>query len=194
MTGKPLAAIAGLVLASAALAGCSSGSDAQPAADAATPGEESTAPSAAPAGDSGGDSGSSAGTGSATLVVGDTTYEFDNFVCAFGYENTQSDTYSFSSNSIQEIDGVKVQMQLDVADRSGSDSLTGDAVVQGITVNDIEDFENPAIAIGTSTLDATFDGDTISAEGTFYDEVADPSLQEELPGTFEATCGAGSLR
>lgn len=189
MTGKPLAAITGLMLASAALAGCSSGSDAQPAVDASSP-VESTPPSAGPAGDSG----SSSGAGSATLVVGGTTYEFDNFVCAFGYENTQSDTYSFSSNSIQEIDGVKVQMQLDVADRSGSDSLTGDAVEQGITVNDIEDFQNPAISIGTSSLDATFDGDTISAEGTFYDEVADPSLQEELPGTFEATCGAGSRR
>lgn len=132
------------------------------------------------------------GAGSATLVVGGTTYEFDNFVCAFGYSNTQSDTYSFSSNSIQEIDGVRVQMQLDVSDPSGSDALTGDAVVQEIHVNDIEDFQNPAIAIRTASLDATFDGDEITAEGTFYDEVVDPN--SDVPGTFKATCGADSRR
>ncbi len=183
---RPLMTSLGLVLAATALAGCSSSSgaeasDSPSAAVASTAADAPSMEAAAPP-----------GAGSATLVVGETTYEFDNFQCAFGYSNTMSDTFSFSSNSLQVIDGVRVQMQLDVADRSGSDSLTGEAVVQEISVNDVEDFENPAISIRTTSLDATFDGDTISAEGTFIDEAADSSA--ELPGSFEATCGAGTLR
>jgi hypothetical protein len=136
----------------------------------------------------------SSDSGSATLVVGDTTYEFDNFVCAFGYDNTQSETFSFSSNFIGEVDGVRVQMQLDVEDPTGGDQLTGDAVTQRIYVDDIEDFENPAISLSSSQLTATFDGDDITAEGTFWDAVNDPGRTTELPGTFTATCGAGSRR
>ena len=136
----------------------------------------------------------SSAAGNATLVVGDTTYEFDNFVCAFGYDNTQSETFSFSSNYIGEFDGVRVQMQLDVEDPTGGDQLMGDAVTQRIHVDDIEDFENPAISLSSSQLTATFDGDDIAAEGTFWDAVNDPGRTTELPGTFTATCGAGSRR
>ena len=132
--------------------------------------------------------------GSVTLVVGDTTYEFDDFVCAFGYDNTQSETFSFSSNYIGEVDGVRVQMQLDVEDPTGGDQLMGDAVTQRIYVDDIEDFENPAISLSSSQLTATFDGDDIAAEGTFWDAVNDPGRTTELSGTFTATCGAGSRR
>ena len=151
---------------------------------ATTPVDTDAADQAAPSSDS----------GSATLVVGDTTYDFDSFVCAFGYENTQSDTFSFSSNYIGEIDGVRVQMQLDVEDPTGGDQLMGDAVTQTIYVDDIDDFENPAISLSSSQLTATFNGDDISAEGTFWDAVNDPGGATELPGTFTATCGAGSRR
>lgn len=142
------------------------------------------------------DSGASGGggSGSATLVVGDHTYQFDSFVCAFGYSSTQSATFSFSSNFIGEVDGVRVQMQLDVEDPSGGDRLTGDGVVQRIHLDDISDFENPAISVSSNDLAATFDGDNITAEGTFWDAIADPGRLTPLPGTFEATCGAGSRR
>lgn len=136
----------------------------------------------------------SSASGSATLVVGDTTYEFDSFVCAFGYDNTESETFSFSSNYIGEIDGVRVQMQLDVEDPTGGDQLMGDAVTQSIHVDDIEDFENPAISLSSAQLTATFNGDDIAAEGTFWDAVNDPGRAAELPGSFTATCGAGSRR
>lgn len=136
----------------------------------------------------------SADSGTATLTFGDTTYEFDNFVCAFGYANTQSETFSFTSNYIGEIDGVRVQMQLTVEDPTGGDQLMGDAVKQRLEVNDIEDFENPAIDLSAPQLTATFDGDNITAEGTFWDAVNDPDRTAEVPGTFTATCGAGSRR
>ena len=137
---------------------------------------------------------SSGGSGSATLVVGDHTYQFDSFVCAFGYNSTQSATFSFSSNFIGEVDGVQVQLQLDVEDASGGDRLTGDGVVQKIHLDDIADFENPSISVSSNDLAATFDGDSITADGTFWDAVADPNRLVALAGTFEATCGAGSRR
>lgn len=189
MTRKPLATMAALTLAGAALADCSSSDGDTPGASAPAVAESMAASIAASV-----EAAVPTGGGSATLVVGDATYEFDNFVCAFGYDNTESDIYSFSSNSFQELDGVRVQMQLNVADPSGGDALTGSGVEQEVTVDDIEDFENPTITIATESLDATFDGDNISAQGTFYDEVADPTRQEAQAGTFEATCGAGSRR
>lgn len=196
MTNKPHGFLVGLLMLSTALVGCSSASDdaAQaesgnppaPSEQASTPASEDESADGAAAGD--GDS------GSATLVVGDETYTFDNYVCAFGYSSTQSDIYSFSSNSFGEVDGVRVQMQLDVQDPSGGDQLTGGGVTQEIHLDDIEDFENPSIRINTESLDATFDGDDITAKGTFWDEADDPNRQNAMPGTFEATCGAGTRR
>ncbi len=169
-------------------AGCGSGDDGGDAASDGPAAADDGAPdgSGAP---SGGES------GGATLVVGDQTYQVDNFVCAFGYSSTQSETFSFSSSNLTgEIDGVGVQLQLDVEDPSGGDRLTGDGVNQRIHLDDIEDFESPSVSVSSNEVVAVFEGDDISAEGTFFDAVADPNRAAPLPGTFEATCGAGSRR
>jgi hypothetical protein len=129
--------------------------------------------------------------GSATLTVGDTTYEFDEYLCAFGYSSTESDIFSFSSNSFGMVDGVRVQMQLNVLDDSGGDQLTGEGTRPEIDIDDIEDFENPSISIVSVELVASFDGDSVTAEGTFRDEVAGA---DGIAGSFEGTCGAGSRR
>jgi hypothetical protein len=52
--------------------------------------------------------------------------DFDNYVCAFGYDSTESEVYSFTSNFIGEVERTRVQMQLDVQDQSGQDRLSGD--------------------------------------------------------------------
>jgi hypothetical protein len=132
--------------------------------------------------------------GSATLTIGDQTWEFDNFVCAFGYENTESDTFSFTTNSFGEFDGVNTQMQVTIADESGQGRLEGANVAQRIDFDDVSDFENPSIGWRMRATDTVrIDGDRVTAEGVFDDGLTELEA-EQIPGTLEATCGDGSRR
>lgn len=131
--------------------------------------------------------------GSATLTIGDQTWEFDSFVCAFGHEATSSDVYSFSSDSRGEHEGAAVQMQANIRDDSGEGRYEGDGLTHDVFITDISDFENPSIDLqffGPSGI--VIDGNTVTAEGLFDDELTDEI--EEIPGTLEATCGTASRR
>jgi hypothetical protein len=130
--------------------------------------------------------------GSATLTIGDEVFEFETFACALGHENTESDTFSFTTNSFGEFDGVDTQMQVTIADSSSTGQVTGDGTTHRISFNDIDDFENPSIDWSMNTPDAvTIDGRTVTVEGFFNDDTT-PEVAEEIPGTLEATCSDDS--
>lgn len=146
----------------------------------------------------GGTGGSPAGSGSATLTIGDDTWEFDSFSCAFGYDATQSDVFSFSGSVTQEdSDGVLVQLSVDIMDDSGEERYEGVGVVYGVELDDIENFENPTVdwqARGPADeIVVRIDGNQVTAEGTFDDGLTELQL-EEVPGTLNATCGNQSIR
>ncbi|MGH2446074.1 MAG: hypothetical protein ACRDGD_08560 [Candidatus Limnocylindria bacterium] len=121
--------------------------------------------------------------GSATLTIGDQIWEFDGFLCAFGHEATESEVFSFTTNSSGEFDGVGVQMQATISEDYGHE----------ITFDDVTDFENPSIGWHMSDGSITVDGNAVRGEGMFDDELTEGE-REEIRGTLEATCGDQSRR
>jgi hypothetical protein len=124
--------------------------------------------------------------GSATLTIGDETWEFSSVACAFGTEETQSEQWDFSLSAIQ--DGLQLS-----AERGAEGGPYGDIV----EIDDIEDFENPSVSWVAPALTATsadaqqfleVDGNQVTAEAEFSDNTADDPLQEPVSGTLEATC------
>ena len=131
--------------------------------------------------------------GSATLTIGDQTWEFDSFLCAFGHEATQSDTYSFSSDTRGDHEGARVQVQANIADPSGQGRFEGPDLTHQVYIQDVSDFENPSIHFEFNAPEGiTIVGDSLTAEGLFDDGLTD--TREDIPGTLEATCGDGSRR
>lgn len=132
--------------------------------------------------------------GSATLTIGDQVWEFDNFVCAFGHQNTESDVFSFTSNSFGEhSDGTRVQMQAEIWDKSGQGRYEGDGLTHETYINDIEDFDNPVVDWNMSApTGVTLNGDVVSVAGDFDNALTDEV--EAVPGTLEAECGTTSRR
>ena len=132
--------------------------------------------------------------GSATLTIGAATWEFDSFGCAFGHEATQSDVYSFSSNSFGEHEGARVQMQANIRDTTGQGRFEGEDLRYEVFINDIDDFENPSIDWEMESADSfVIDGDEVTVSGSFDDELTEMD-QETVSGTLEATCGSQSRR
>ncbi|NNE72900.1 MAG: hypothetical protein HKN26_04490 [Acidimicrobiales bacterium] len=130
------------------------------------------------------------GSGQATLTIGDETWEFEGFVCAVGYANTESDLFSLSTNAFGvHSDGTRLQMQASIDDDSGQDRLSGEGLGHTVSLDDIEDFENPVVSwemIADSGI--TLDGTSLTAEGTFRDF----GTGAEAPGRLDADCGPGS--
>jgi len=133
--------------------------------------------------------------GSATLTIGDETWEFDNFLCAFGHDNTESDTFSFTTNSFGEFDSVRTQMQATIADDSSQGRFEGEGTSHRIDFDDTSDFENPSIGwnMRREAGAISIDGNSVTAEGTFDDGLTEGEV-EEIPGTLVATCGDMSRR
>jgi len=132
--------------------------------------------------------------GRATLTIGDQVWEFDGFLCAFGHENTQSSTFSFTTDSRGEFDGVRVQMQATIADDSSQGRFEGSGTTHRIDMDDISDFENPSI--GWAMRDPgtiQIDGNDVTAEGPFDDQLT-PIEREAIPGSLDARCGDMSRR
>lgn len=129
--------------------------------------------------------------GSATLTIGDMTWEFDEFLCAVGLESTESDVYTLSTNTFGEIDGTQIQMQATIRDDSGEGRLEGDGLVHEIQVDDVSDFENPAVSWRmVADQGIVIDGYELSAEGVFDDGLTPED--DAVPGTLEGTCGVQS--
>ena len=133
--------------------------------------------------------GGEAGSGEATLMIGAETWEFDGFVCAWGFQNTRSDVFSFTSNAFGSLaDGTRTQLQLGIWDDTGTGALSGPGTEHEVTFQDIDDFDNPAVDWALLGPEFTFDGVEVSVEGTFFDEVN----RAEQQGSFVGECGPGS--
>lgn len=131
--------------------------------------------------------------GHATLTIGEQTWEFDTFVCAFGHDATQSDVFSFSSDTRGEHEGAQVQVQANIRDDSGAGQFEGPDLVHQVYIQDVSDFDNPSIHFEFNSPDGIqIDGYDLFAEGLFDDELTTDA--EEIPGTLEARCGDASVR
>ncbi|QQR91004.1 MAG: hypothetical protein IPJ88_04535 [Myxococcales bacterium] len=136
--------------------------------------------------------------GSATLTIGEQTWEFDSFGCAFGYAATQSTTFVFSSSSFGvHSDGSRVQMQAEIEDDTAQERYEGDGVIYSVYVNDIENFSDPVVdwhARGAAAeIVVNIDGDSVTASGVFDDGLTELEI-EQVSGTLDATCGSQSVR
>jgi hypothetical protein len=126
--------------------------------------------------------------GSATLTIGDEVFEFASFDCASGHDNTESTTFSFTTNSFEAFDGVRTQMQFTIEDPSSSGQTEGEGVRHRIDFDDIDDFENPSISwYMREAGSVSLDGYELSVSGTFDDQLTD-GVFEDVPGTLEAEC------
>jgi len=140
---------------------------------------------------------SNASSGSATLTVGDQSWTFDNYYCLSGPDNTGNAAVSFSSGAFGEFDGGQIQLDASVVDLDEQGRFEGDGVVQSVSINDVEDFENPSVslnaesgAFGTAEFVIQINGDTVTVTANFDDYTTDAEI-ETIPGTLEATCGTG---
>ena len=131
--------------------------------------------------------------GRAALTIGDQVWAFDNFVCAFGHEATESDVFSFSSLGTGQFDGVNLRLQVDIDDPSGEGRFEGPNVRQDVTLDDGQ--TNSVVrwsADGAGLIQ--IDGYSVTASGGFIDYTLDSLRPPEVPGTLEAACGDQSRR
>lgn len=121
------------------------------------------------------------GAGSATLTVGGDTWSFDGALCAFGEEQTGQEGAEFVLSAIQ--NGLQLYASIDSYGHS-------------VSINDIEDFENPSVSweadqtmgqvTGTSEEFIELDGKLVSAQAPFIDYTGDGTTIVE--GTLQAVC------
>jgi hypothetical protein len=185
------AAVAALAL---ALAACGSSPAATTTTQAAGGGTTTTAPSSGTTAAPSTTAGATTGAGSATLTIGDMTFTFNNYYCAVGEAETRNSRVSFSSGAFGETDGHRTQLDASIQDTSEQGAMEGDSTIQSISLNDVEDFENPVVAyesvsgfIGEPGFTIMYDGSHVTAEANFDDSTTDEI--ESIPGTLEATCG-----
>lgn len=108
--------------------------------------------------------------GSASLTVGDETWDFDGVLCAFGEDEIGQEGAEFVLSAIA--DGLQFYLTIDSFGHSAS-------------INDIENFENPSVSWESETDGfITLSGNDASGESSFinYDTM------ETADGSFEATC------
>lgn len=121
------------------------------------------------------------GGGSATLTVGDETWVFGSVLCAFGEEQIGQEGAEFNLSAIQ--DGLQLYASIDSFGHS-------------VTLDDIQDFENPSVSLAAGGPAAAMiggeeefielDGKNVAASALFVDDTTED--MEGIEGTLEATC------
>ena len=147
-------------------------------------------------GDSG--DGGGFGSGTATLTIGDETWEISGVGCVFSAEEARNPNFPFNLSGFGESStGARAQLSADIYDPSGQERHEGEGVTHHISFDDIEDFENPSvswssfddvtgfIADGAVTV-ITIDGKNVHGEGAFDDDTTDDI--EAVPGTMDVNC------
>ena len=137
--------------------------------------------------DVGGDSGS----GWATLTIGSESWTVDNVRCTLSFEDANSPSFRMSGRT-ETAEGVRVLLDAIIQDPKGERRYAGDGVIYIISIDDIGDFENPAVGwssmkFGHSPDTIQVDGKSVTAETTFYNTLTDDVL-EETPGRLEGIC------
>jgi hypothetical protein len=143
--------------------------------------------------DQGNGSANAAGSGQATLTIGDDSWTFDGPYCAFGTEETQNDRVSFSSGAFGEVEGHRAQLDASIQDPQEQGRYEGDGVIYSVSLNDVEDFENPVVGwssisglAGASDTVFNVDGKHVTVEASFDNELTDDL--EGVSGTLDLTC------
>ena len=114
--------------------------------------------------------------GSASVTIGEQTWDFDGVLCAFGPEEIGQEGAEFVLSAIG--DGLQFYISVD-------------AMGQFVSLNDIENFEDPALS-WEADQDASgegfiqVDGKDVSGEATFIDY--DSESWDEVEGSFEGSC------
>ncbi len=112
------------------------------------------------------------GGGGASLTIGSETYTFDSVLCAIGEEETGQEGAEFVLSAIQ--DGTQLYFSIDSFGHS-------------VSLEDIEDFENPSVSWSSRGEDLIqVDGTSASGEAGFIDGTTDSF--DEQQGSFEGTC------
>lgn len=137
------------------------------------------------------------GSGGATLTIGGESWTVSNIYlsCAFSPEEAGNDRVSFSMTGFTETaDGVRVQLDATIQDTKEQGRYKGDGVIHIISLDDIDDLENPAVgwsvmtgAFGPSVDIIQVDGKSVTAETTFDNKLTD-DVVEETSGTLEGIC------
>ena len=120
-----------------------------------------------------------AGGGGATFTVDGQTYEFDAVLCAMGEDETGQEGAELVVSAIA--DGLQFYVSIDSFGNS-------------ISLNDVEDFENPSVSLSASEV-VPGDVVTIEVDGkqvtgssdAFRDDTSD-DVMATVSGSFEATC------
>jgi hypothetical protein len=122
------------------------------------------------------------GGGGAELTIDGETWTFDSALCAFGPDEIGDEDAEFVLSALA--DGLQLYVSID-------------GFGHVVTLDDIEDFEDPSVV--WSAGDLTFgmggnaeefievDGKQVRAEAEFID-ARDEMLSTTAPGTLEATC------
>jgi len=156
------------------LTGCGGDSDSEtsvPDADAVATDPESAAGELAEGLE---DQQEASGGGSATFTVGGKDYTFDRVLCAMGTDETGNPDWDFSLSAIA--DGLQLSVE------------TGPTYGDGASLNDIEDFENPAVAWSSQGDNfLTIEGGEVSGKTKFLDGT-DESGQKSATGELVASC------
>jgi hypothetical protein len=121
----------------------------------------------------------SVGGGGATLTADGQTWEFSSVLCAFGEDQIGQPGAVFNLSAIA--DGLQLYVSID--DSGDSHSLS---------INDIEDFENPSVALSADTITGgpanflTLDYKSVSGEVVLIDESTGEATS--APAQLSATC------
>lgn len=197
-----------LLVAALAIAGCSgdddnsSGDDgsSEPTATANDSGDDGGEPTATAAdsgdddGGGGGGGGGGFGTGTATLTIGDQVFDITGLGCVFSAEEARNPDFPFNmSGFATSDDGHRLQMSADIYDPSGEEKTEGEGVSHHISIDDIDDFENPSVSWATiggfgggTETKLTVDGKHVTGVGSFDDATTDDF--EQIEGMIDASC------
>jgi hypothetical protein len=147
-----------------------------------------------PAGGEEEDSGAAPAPGTALLTVDDESYSFEITSCFFPPDDDGKHTTSFSLTATGTVDGAQAEMGAIVKDSFEKGRLEGNGVSHWVTLDDVEDLENPALLwlarsgyfANDPSWTVNVDDKHISAEPVFDDGRTEAS--ETIGGTFEAIC------
>ncbi len=144
-------------------------------------------------GGDGNGSGNGAGAGNAVLTIGDESWEFDDVFCAFSPEESRNARVSFTLTSFAESStGARTQLDATIQDPDEQGRYDGENVIKSVSLNDVEDFENPSVAWSSLSLfsngetDIQVNGKNVTVEAAFDDDRTDEI--ESVSGTLTATC------
>jgi hypothetical protein len=140
------------------------------------------------------DGGAAPAPGTALLTVGDESYSFEITSCFFPPDDGGKHTTSFRLTATGTVDGARAELGAVVKDSFEEGRLEGNGTSHWVTLEDVEDVENPAVSWGARSgyfADDPFwtvnvDDKHISAEPVFDDGRTEAS--ETIGGTFEAIC------